>query len=313
MDATFPPGVPWKAKETAGSASPRERAASLKRLYAAANCGLGLKELIANPDRLKARRVMCSTCMSTSSIDSGVLALSCGVSSCCQSAKSDTMRLAPFSLLSCPSLHTHERETRDGQYTHTRGRRRAHRRPLSAPSRPSRSCVRGAPQQLLTRWHPASPGHLPPPPRHHALPLRLPPDCSWPQNFVLFFLVHLIIKHVAQRCDVRRARTTTRTVVLCARYMCPRTVEAPCVRSFAALQCLAPARAAAQRPAGCAPPPRARWRAQRPCSRGVPELHRCRLSRWPAGDRRHGAGAAAQRALPRRRQRARGACCRAFR
>ena len=193
-----------------------------------------MKELIANPDRLKARRVMCSTCMSTSSIDSGVLALSCGVSSCCQSAKSDTMRLAPFSLLSCPSLHTHERETRDGQYTHTRGRRRAHRRPLSAPSRPSRSCVRGAPQQLLTRWHPASPGHLPPPPRHHALPLRLPPDCSWPQNFVLFFLVHLIIKHVAQRCDVRRARTTTRTVVLCARYMCPRTVEAPCVRSFAA-------------------------------------------------------------------------------
>ena len=193
MDATFPPGVPWKAKETAGSASPRERAASLKRLYAAANCGLGLKELIANPDRLKARRVMCSTCMSTSSIDSGVLALSCGVSSCCQSAKSDTMRLAPFSLLSCPSLHTHERETRDGQYTHTRGRRRAHRRPLSAPSRPSRSCVRGAPQQLLTRWHPASPGHLPgrrrtvrrppPPPRHHALPLRLPPDCSWPQIF----------------------------------------------------------------------------------------------------------------------------------
>ena len=192
MDATFPPGVPWKAKETAGSASPRERAASLKRLYAAANCGLGLKELIANPDRLKARRVMCSTCMSTSSIDSGVLALSCGVSSCCQSAKSDTMRLAPFSLLSCPSLHTHERETRDGQYTHTRGRRRAHRRPLSAPSRPSRSCVRGAPQQLLTRWQT---------PRHHALPLRLPPDCSWPQNFVLFFLVH----YKARSPAVRRA------------------------------------------------------------------------------------------------------------
>ena len=174
MDATFPPGVPWKAKETAGRASPRERAASLKRLYAAANCGLGLKELIANPDRLKARRVMCSTCMSTSSIDSGVLALSCGVSSCCQSAKSDTMRLAPFSLLSCPSLHTHERETRDGQYTHTRGRRRAHRRPLSAPSRPSRSCVRGAGRATVA--HPLAPGvawasaAAPAPPRPAAAP-----------------------------------------------------------------------------------------------------------------------------------------------
>jgi len=111
MDATFPPGVPWKAKETLGSASPRGQAASIKRLYAAANCGLGLKELITNPDRWKARRVMCSTCMSTSPIDSGVCALSCGVSSCCHSAKSVTMRAAPVSLLSCPWLHMHERET----------------------------------------------------------------------------------------------------------------------------------------------------------------------------------------------------------
>jgi hypothetical protein len=43
---------------------------------------------------------------------------------------------------------------------------------------------RSAPQKWLTRWHPASPGPLPhrrppSPPRHHALPLRLPPDCSW--------------------------------------------------------------------------------------------------------------------------------------
>jgi hypothetical protein len=41
-----------------------------------------------------------------------------------------------------------------------------------------------APQKWLTRWHPASPGPLPgrrppSPPRHHALPLRLPSDCSW--------------------------------------------------------------------------------------------------------------------------------------
>ena len=38
---------------------------------------------------------------------------------------------------------------------------------------------RNAPQKWLTRWHPASPGPLPhrrppSPPRHHALPLRLP-------------------------------------------------------------------------------------------------------------------------------------------
>ena len=43
---------------------------------------------------------------------------------------------------------------------------------------------RNDPQKWLTRWHPASPGPLPhrrppSPPRHHALPLRLPPDCSW--------------------------------------------------------------------------------------------------------------------------------------
>ena len=101
MDATFPPAVPWKAKETLGSASPRGQAASLKRRCAAANCGLGTKELITNPDRWKARRVMRLTCMSTSSIDS-VCALSCGVSSCCHCAKSVTMRAW---------LHMHERTT----------------------------------------------------------------------------------------------------------------------------------------------------------------------------------------------------------
>jgi hypothetical protein len=88
---------------------------------------------------------------------------------------------------------------------------------------------------------------------------------------------------------VRRARATTATVVLCARCMCPRAVEAPvacAARSgchklrtvprghFAAPPCRrpAPARAAAQGPARCAPLPRARWRAQRPCSggRGAP-------------------------------------------
>ena len=165
MDATFPPGVPWKAKEILDSAPPGGRAAAIKRPYAAANCGLGSKELITYPDRWKARRIMCSTCMSTSPIDSGVCAFSCGVSSCCHSAKSVTMRAAPFSLLSCPSLHTHERETVS---THIRA-----------------ACARRSVlQKLLTRWHPASPGHLPgrqmpPPPRHHALSLRLPPDCPW--------------------------------------------------------------------------------------------------------------------------------------
>jgi hypothetical protein len=43
---------------------------------------------------------------------------------------------------------------------------------------------RSVPQKWLTRWHPASPGPLPhrrppSPPRHHALPLRLPSECSW--------------------------------------------------------------------------------------------------------------------------------------
>jgi len=84
--------------------------------------------------------------------------------------------------------------------------------------------------------------------------------------------------------------------------------RAPCPAQFcsAALQRLAPARAAAQGPARCAPPPRARWRAQRPCSGGrpapryemgtpgVPGPPRCKLSRWPAGRRGRGAGAAAQ-------------------
>ena len=79
-------------------------------------------------------------------------------------------------------------------------------------------------------------------------------------------------------------------------------------RRFAAPPCRrpAPAPAAAQRPARCAPPPRARWRAQRPCSGGrpaprcqmgtpgAPRPPRRKLSRWPAGRRGRGAGAAAQ-------------------
>ena len=43
---------------------------------------------------------------------------------------------------------------------------------------------RSPPQKWLTRCHPVSPGTLPgrwppSPPRHHALPIRLPSDCSW--------------------------------------------------------------------------------------------------------------------------------------
>jgi len=57
-----------------------------------------------------------------------------------------------------------------------------HRDPRAAPC--AARGRRSAPQKWLTRWHPASPGHLPgrrppPAPRHHALPLRLPSDCSW--------------------------------------------------------------------------------------------------------------------------------------
>ena len=55
---------------------------------------------------------------------------------------------------------------------------------------------------------------------------------------------------------MRRARTTTETGVICARYMCPRTVEAPgaCARG-SGVEKLRTVPAAAQRPARCAPPP----------------------------------------------------------
>jgi len=114
-------------------------------------------------------------------------------------------------------------------------------------------------------------------------------------------------------CGVRRARATTATVVPCDGYMCPRAVEAPgrcaagsgCQKSRTVPGATLQRRpAGAQGPARCAPLPRARWKAQRPCSggRGAP---RCEMgtpgaprsprrgpSRWPAGRARRGAGAA---------------------
>ena len=135
---------------------------------------------------------------------------------------------------------------------------------------------------------------------------------------------------------MRRARTTTKTGVLCARYMCPRTVEAPgaCARGSGVEKSrTVPGAVLQRRPAGA-------WRRRGRQRRGLrdarprrepdgghsapaPEAARPRGTRWaPPACRvrpdvslavgpRGAAGAA--RARPRRRQRARGACWRAFR
>jgi hypothetical protein len=134
---------------------------------------------------------------------------------------------------------------------------------------------------------------------------------------------------------VRRARTTTGTGVLCARYMCPRAVEAPgaCARGSGVEKMrTVPGAALQRRPAG------ARRRRQRQPSglrdarprrepdgghsAPAPGAARPRGARWAPPARRgrpdvslavgpRGAAGAA-RARPRRRQRARGACWRAF-
>ena len=134
---------------------------------------------------------------------------------------------------------------------------------------------------------------------------------------------------------MRRARTTTKTGVLCARYMCPRTVEAPgaCARGSGVEKLrTVPSAALQRRPAG------ARRRRQRQPSglrdarprrepdgghsAPAPGAARPRGARWAPPARRgrpdvslavgpRGAAGAA-RARPRRRQRARGACWRAF-
>ena len=134
---------------------------------------------------------------------------------------------------------------------------------------------------------------------------------------------------------MRRARATTATVVLCARYMCPRAVEAPgaCARGSGVEKMrTVPGAALQRRPAGArrrrqrqpnglrdarprrepdgghsapapgaARPRGARWAP--PARRGRPDVS---LAVGPRG------GAGAARARPRRRQRARGACWRAF-
>ena len=134
---------------------------------------------------------------------------------------------------------------------------------------------------------------------------------------------------------MRRARTTTGTGVLCARYMCPRAVEAPgaCARGSGVEKMrTVPCAALQRRPAG------ARRRRQRQPSglrdarprrepdgghsAPAPGAARPRGARWAPPARRgrqdvslavgpRGAAGAA-RARPRRRQRARGACWRAF-
>jgi hypothetical protein len=134
---------------------------------------------------------------------------------------------------------------------------------------------------------------------------------------------------------VRRARTTTGTGVLCARYMCPRAVAAPgrCSRGSGVEKLrTVPGAALQRRPAG------ARRRRQRQPSglrdarprrepdgghsAPAPGAARPRGARWAPPARRgrpdvslavgpRGAAGAA-RARPRRRQRARGACWRAF-
>jgi hypothetical protein len=120
---------------------------------------------------------------------------------------------------------------------------------------------------------------------------------------------------------VRRARTTTGTGVLCARYMCPRAVEAPgacAARSGCHKLRTVPGAALQRRPAGArrrrgrqprglrdarprrepdgghsAPAPGA---AARRGARWAPPARRGRPggvpSRWPAGRGRRGAGAA---------------------
>jgi hypothetical protein len=134
---------------------------------------------------------------------------------------------------------------------------------------------------------------------------------------------------------VRRARTTTGTGVLCARYMCPRAVEAPgacAARSGCHKLRTVPGAALQRRPAGTR-----RRRQRQPSglrdarprrepdgghSAPAPGAARPRGARWAPPARRgrpdvslavgpRGAAGAA-RARPRRRQRARGACWRAF-
>jgi hypothetical protein len=134
---------------------------------------------------------------------------------------------------------------------------------------------------------------------------------------------------------VRRARTTTGTGVLCARYMCPRTVEAPgaCARGSGVEKLrTVPGAALQRRPAG------ARRRRQRQPSglrdarprrepdgghsAPAPGAARPRGARWAPPARRgrpdvslavgpRGAAGAARARLA-GRQRARGACWRAF-
>ena len=134
---------------------------------------------------------------------------------------------------------------------------------------------------------------------------------------------------------MRRARATTATGVLCARYMCPRAVEAPgacAARSGCHKLRTVPGAALQRRPAGAR---RRRWRQPRGLrdarprrepdgghSAPAPGAARPRGARWAPPARRgrpdvslavgpRGAAGAA-RARPRRRQRARGACWRAF-
>ena len=134
---------------------------------------------------------------------------------------------------------------------------------------------------------------------------------------------------------MRRARTTTGTGVLCARYMCPRAVEAPgaCARGSGVEKLRTVPGAALQRRPACARRRRQRQpsglRDARPRrepdgghSAPAPGAARPRGARWAPPARRgrpdvslavgpRGAAGAA-RARPRRRQRARGACWRAF-
>ena len=134
---------------------------------------------------------------------------------------------------------------------------------------------------------------------------------------------------------MRRARTTTGTGVLCARYMCPRAVEAPgaCARGSGVEKMRTVPGAALQRRPACARRRRQRQpsglRDARPRrepdgghSAPAPGAARPRGARWAPPARRgrpdvslavgpRGAAGAA-RARPRRRQQARGACWRAF-
>jgi hypothetical protein len=131
---------------------------------------------------------------------------------------------------------------------------------------------------------------------------------------------------------VRRARTTTGTGVLCARYMCPRAVAAAgrCPRGSGVEKLrTVPAATLQRRAAGVRRRRRRRRRGLRDArhhgghSAPAPGAARRRGARWAPPARRgrpdvslavgpRGAAGAA-RARPRRRQRARGACWRAFR